>query len=69
MVVRKGIESTCVLSFFFLLLGNRIVLFFSPFIFQCVNNHYAKFEYKGMQTVYITDYPTQTPLSISDGKN
>ena len=24
--------------------------------FQCVNNHYAKFEYKGMKTVRVTDY-------------
>ena len=22
---------------------------------QCVNNHYAKFEYKGMKSVYVTD--------------
>ena len=24
--------------------------------FQCVNNHYAKFEYKGMNTVGVSDY-------------
>ena len=24
--------------------------------FQNVNNHYAKFEYKGMNTVGVTDY-------------
>ena len=23
---------------------------------QCVNNHYAKFEYEGMKSVLITDY-------------
>ena len=23
---------------------------------QCVNNHYAKFEYKGINTVGVTDY-------------
>ena len=23
---------------------------------QCVSNHYAKFEYKGMNTVGVTDY-------------
>ena len=23
---------------------------------QCVNNHYAKFEYKGMNAVGVTDY-------------
>ena len=23
---------------------------------QCVNNHYAKFEYKEMNTVVVTDY-------------
>ena len=23
---------------------------------QCVNNYYAKFEYKGMKTVGVTDY-------------
>ena len=28
---------------------------------QCVNNHYAKFEYKGMKTVGVTDYTDQTP--------
>ena len=22
---------------------------------QCVNNHYAKFEYKGMKTIWVTD--------------
>ena len=26
-----------------------------------VNNHYAKFEYKGMKTVGVTDYTNQTP--------
>ena len=33
---------------------------------QCVNNHYAKFEYKGMNTVGVS---ARQPLSISDGKN
>ena len=28
---------------------------------QCMSNHYAKFEYKGMQTVGVTDYTNQTP--------
>ena len=28
---------------------------------QCVNNHYAKFEYKEMKTVGVTDYTNQTP--------
>ena len=23
---------------------------------QCVNNHYTKFEYKGMKTFAVTDY-------------
>ena len=32
---------------------------------QCVNNHYAKFENKGMKTVGVTDHH----LSIFDGKN
>ena len=27
----------------------------------CVNNHYAKFEYKGMKTVGVTDYTNLTP--------
>ena len=31
--------------------------------FQCVNNHYAKFEYKGMKTVGVTDYTNQTPAA------
>ena len=30
-------------------------------MFQCMNNHYAKFEYKGMKTVGVTDYTNQTP--------
>ena len=28
---------------------------------QCMNNHCAKFEYKGMKTVGVTDYTNQTP--------
>ena len=36
---------------------------------QCVNNHSVKFEYKGMNTVVVTDYTNKAPLSISDGKN
>ena len=28
---------------------------------QCMNNHYAKFDYKGMKTVGVTDYTNQTP--------
>ena len=28
---------------------------------QCVNNHYAKFEYKGMKTIRVTDYTNLTP--------
>ena len=27
--------------------------------FQCVNNHYAKFEYKGRKTVEVTDCTNQ----------
>ena len=27
---------------------------------QCMNNHYAKFEYKGMETVEVKDYTNQT---------
>ena len=33
---------------------------------QCVNKNYAKFEYKGMKTVGVTDYTN--PLCISDGE-
>ena len=29
--------------------------------FQCVNNHFAKFEYKGMKTVGVTDFTNLTP--------
>ena len=29
--------------------------------FQVVNNHNAKFEYKGMKPVEVTDYTNQTP--------
>ena len=28
---------------------------------QCVNNHYAKFQYKRMKTVGVTDHTNQTP--------
>ena len=28
---------------------------------QCVNNHYAKFEYIGMNTVGVTVYTNQAP--------
>ena len=28
---------------------------------QCMNNHNAKFEYKGMKNVGVTDYSNQTP--------
>ena len=28
---------------------------------QCMNDHYAKFEYKRMKTVGVTDYTNQTP--------
>ena len=36
---------------------------------QCVNNHWAKFEYKGMNTVGVTDFTSRHHLSIADGKN
>ena len=29
--------------------------------FQCVNNHFATFEYKEMKSVGVTDYTNQTP--------
>ena len=36
---------------------------------QCVNNHYAKFEYKEMKTVGYTDYTNQdTPLAFGIDK-
>ena len=28
---------------------------------KCVNNHYAKYEYKETKTVEVTDYTNQTP--------
>ena len=34
----------------------------------CVNNYYAKFEYKVMNFVGVTDYTNKAPLSISDKK-
>ena len=34
---------------------------------QYVNNHHAKFYYKGKKTHGVTDYTNQTPLSISGG--
>ena len=36
--------------------------------FQSVNNHYAKFDYKRMNTVGVTDYTNWAPLNISKGK-
>ena len=36
---------------------------------QCMNNHNAKFEYKGMKTVGVTDYTNQTPCKHFGGKN
>ena len=33
---------------------------------QCVNNHYAKFEYKGMELLELEITQTRHPLSISD---
>ena len=33
-----------------------------------MDNHYAKFDYKGMKTVGVTDYTNQKPQPISDGK-
>ena len=35
---------------------------------QYSNNYYAKFEYKRMKTVGVTDYTSRHPLCISDGK-
>ena len=35
---------------------------------QCVNNHYAKFEYKGMKTVGVAEYTNQTPKCVADGQ-
>ena len=31
---------------------------------QCVNNHYAKFEYKGLKSVLNTDYTQMNNVSI-----
>ena len=36
---------------------------------QCVNNHFAKFEYKGINTVGVTDYTNQTPPTHFEWKN
>ena len=36
---------------------------------QCVNNLYAKFEYKGMKTVELQITQIRHPLSILDGKS
>ena len=37
--------------------------------FQCVNNHYTKFEYIGMKTVGVTDYTNQTQSKDFGQKN
>ena len=34
---------------------------------QCVNNHYGKFEYKGMKSVLITDYTQVNNVSTPKG--
>ena len=36
---------------------------------QCVNNHIAKFEYKGMKTFRVTDYTNQIPKHFRWKKN
>ena len=36
---------------------------------QCVNNHYAKLEYKVMDTVGVTDYTNPTPPKHHGWKN
>ena len=36
---------------------------------QCVHNQYVKYEYKGMNTVGVTDYTNYAPQSISNKKN
>ena len=36
---------------------------------QCMNNHSAKFEYKGKKTVGVTEYTTQTPSKHFEQKN
>ena len=36
---------------------------------QCVNNHYATFEYEGMKTVGVQDYTNQTPSKNFRRKN
>ena len=37
--------------------------------FQCVNNHYAKFEYTGINTVGVTDYTNSAPPKHCGWKN
>ena len=37
--------------------------------FQCVNDHYTKFEYKRIKTVGVTDNTNQTHLRILMEKN
>ena len=34
---------------------------------MCEQPYRIKYEYEGMKTAAITDYTSQTPLSISDG--
>ena len=34
-----------------------------------MKNHFAKFEYKGMKTVGVTEYTTQTPSKHFEQKN
>ena len=35
---------------------------------QCVNNHYTKFEYKGLKTFGVPDYTKLHPKSVVDGR-
>ena len=36
---------------------------------QCVNNHYATFEYKTNKTIGVKDYTNQTPSKHFEQKN
>ena len=36
---------------------------------QCVNNHYAKFDYEGVKTIGVTDYTNQIPSKHFGRKN
>ena len=64
-LVLKGLETACMCNQDQTLIWTCVV----GAHLQCVNNHYAKFEYKKIKTVGVTDYTNQTPPMHFGWKN